>query len=282
MVNQQLLEYIKSEQAKGISKEQIRQMLTSGGGWHPEDVEEAFSQLNIGTMDNAALNSIPQKYAGFWIRFVANVIDGWVVSLGVGIIGIIVGILLASVSMPSNVTSFIFTIVNSLLVWMYFILMTHFKGATLGKMAVGIRVKADNNERLPLGRIVLRETVGKIISTVILFVGYMMAGWTKKKQALHDKIAKSVVVYKNSNPKTNIAVIIVVVVFGFLGALAVIGILSSIFLVSLDVARSKGADAAIEANLEDAGAQAANYYDSNSNSYAGICTTPVGSGGVLE
>ena len=54
---------------------------------------------------------------------------------------------------------------------------------------------------------------------------------------------------------------------------AIIGILASVVLASLNTARSKGADAAIKGNLAGARAQAELFYDANSNSYAGVCTS---------
>jgi len=55
--------------------------------------------------------------------------------------------------------------------------------------------------------------------------------------------------------------------------IAIIGILSSVVLASLNTARNKGADAAIKSSLNNARAQAELFYDSNSNSYANVCTT---------
>ncbi|MEZ4200293.1 MAG: type II secretion system protein [Candidatus Paceibacterota bacterium] len=55
--------------------------------------------------------------------------------------------------------------------------------------------------------------------------------------------------------------------------IAIIGILASVVLASLNSARSKGQDAAIRSNLNNARAQAEIYYDDNSNSYASVCTT---------
>ena len=55
--------------------------------------------------------------------------------------------------------------------------------------------------------------------------------------------------------------------------IAIIGILSAIVLASLDTARSKGQDAAARADLDNARAQAENFYDSNNMSYSGVCTT---------
>jgi|CXWL01.1.fsa_nt_gi prepilin-type N-terminal cleavage/methylation domain-containing protein len=54
--------------------------------------------------------------------------------------------------------------------------------------------------------------------------------------------------------------------------IAIIGILSSIVLASLNVARDKSADAAIESNISNMRAQAQIYYDNNTASYLGVCT----------
>ncbi len=58
--------------------------------------------------------------------------------------------------------------------------------------------------------------------------------------------------------------------------IAIIGILASVVLASLNTARSKGSDAAIKSNLNNARAAAELYYDSNGNSYASVCTAATG------
>ena len=58
--------------------------------------------------------------------------------------------------------------------------------------------------------------------------------------------------------------------------IAIIGILASVVLASLNSARSKGSDASIKANLNNARAQAELYYDDNSNSYSGVCAAADG------
>ncbi|MEL6804433.1 MAG: type II secretion system protein [Bacteroidota bacterium] len=68
--------------------------------------------------------------------------------------------------------------------------------------------------------------------------------------------------YKNSRGFTLIELLVVI---------AIIGILASVVLASLNSARSKGQDAAIRSNLNNARAQAEIFYDDNSNSYAGVC-----------
>jgi len=67
--------------------------------------------------------------------------------------------------------------------------------ATLGKLAMGIKVTDTNGGRLTFVKALLRA-IGKIISGMIIFIGYIMAAFTEKKQGLHDMIAGSLVVKK--------------------------------------------------------------------------------------
>lgn len=177
------------------------------------------------------------KYAGFWIRFAAYFIDYVIASI----------LASASSAIFYALGMDIFGGLAYFVIWFgYFIILTYKKNATWGKMAVGINVVSENKEKLTLGRVVLRETVGKIISSIILGIGYMMAGFTKNKQALHDKIAKTYVTYKNpkSESKTWIVILIAIPIL-----IAVIGILASIVLVSLSSAREKANYAAFKAEV---------------------------------
>jgi len=66
--------------------------------------------------------------------------------------------------------------------------------------------------------------------------------------------------------------------------IAIIGILSAIVLASLDTARNKGVDAATKADLDDARAQAENFYDSQTptNTYTGVCTNAGGIANMIN
>jgi uncharacterized RDD family membrane protein YckC len=66
-------------------------------------------------------------------------------------------------------------------------------GATPGKMLMGIKVlDADGN---PLGFVrAAARNVFKLLSAILLMIGYLMVFWTAKKQALHDMMAYCVVV----------------------------------------------------------------------------------------
>jgi uncharacterized RDD family membrane protein YckC len=64
--------------------------------------------------------------------------------------------------------------------------------ATPGKLAMVIRVSDEHGNRLPVLRAIVRTAL-KLVSAALLFVGFLMAGRTKKKQALHDIIARATV-----------------------------------------------------------------------------------------
>jgi uncharacterized RDD family membrane protein YckC len=66
------------------------------------------------------------------------------------------------------------------------------KQATLGKMAMGLKVTDMEGNRITLVKALIRY-FGKMLSGIILFIGYLMAAFTEKKQALHDIIAGTLV-----------------------------------------------------------------------------------------
>jgi len=155
------------------------------------------------------------NYAGFWKRFAAYLIDSVIIGIVMGIVMMIFGIGLfgslatvdpmememdedAANAMAAGVIGGMVTffILISAAQWLYFALMeSSAKQATLGKMALSIIVTDLNGNRLSFGRATGRY-FGKIISGAILMIGYIMAGFTEKKQALHDIIAGCLVVNK--------------------------------------------------------------------------------------
>jgi uncharacterized RDD family membrane protein YckC len=150
-------------------------------------------------------------YAGFWLRFVAIIIDGivlgfvgWIVflpfaaSMGLGMRGIFMG------HPPSRPEDFfplfgmIFRMaaIRTILNWLYFSLFESSSWqATLGKKALGLEVTDLAGRRISFGRATGRF-FAKYISGVILMIGFLMAGFTEKKQALHDILAGTLVIRK--------------------------------------------------------------------------------------
>lgn len=157
-------------------------------------------------------------YAGFWKRFAAYLIDAlilgvasWIIILPVlGLIGIGASSMeyteedmmtmddeaAAGLAAAMIGASMMLWIVIGAAGWLYFALMeSSSKQATLGKMALSIIVTDINGNRLTFGRATGRY-FGKILSGLILYIGFIMAAFTEKKQALHDMIAGCLVVNK--------------------------------------------------------------------------------------
>jgi uncharacterized RDD family membrane protein YckC len=149
-------------------------------------------------------------YAGFWLRFVAAIIDGLILyfvgmilflpfaaSMGMGMRGMMTG-------RPPNLEGLLpfihamirITLLRTVLHWLYYSLLESSAWqATLGKKALGLEVTDLDGNRISFGRATGRF-FAKIISSIILFIGYIMAGFTEKKQALHDILAGTLVIRK--------------------------------------------------------------------------------------
>ena len=65
--------------------------------------------------------------------------------------------------------------------------------ATLGKMAIGLKVTTAEGGKPSYPRSLTRNLL-KVVSVLTLMIGFMLAGWTRRKQALHDMMAKCLVV----------------------------------------------------------------------------------------
>jgi uncharacterized RDD family membrane protein YckC len=148
-------------------------------------------------------------YAGFWLRFVAFIIDA--------ILLVFVGSILtfpfgASIGTRDFLHGhrgfnpeegfallaalFWVIVIRVVLHWLYFAgLESSAWQGTLGKMALGLQVTDVAGQRISFGRASGRF-FGKWISGLILFVGFIMAGFTEKKQALHDMMAGCLVIRK--------------------------------------------------------------------------------------
>jgi uncharacterized RDD family membrane protein YckC len=134
-------------------------------------------------------NSIenPKRYASFWDRFLAMVIDfvllfliNWAVSV---VLGINIFQLSGDIIWFGNIVS--------LLYFIYF--ESSNKQATYGKQMMRIRVVGKNGGRINAGQAAVRNLM-KIVSTLLLFLGFIIAVFNDNKQALHDMVATTLVV----------------------------------------------------------------------------------------
>jgi uncharacterized RDD family membrane protein YckC len=126
------------------------------------------------------------NYGGFWIRFLAYIVDSAIVTIA--FIGVLLGLTLMGLELFAP--SFIYFLFGVL----YFALMqSSTRQATIGKALCGLKVTDAGGERISLPRALARE-VAKIISTLTLLIGYVIAAFTTRKQALHDFVASTTVV----------------------------------------------------------------------------------------
>ena len=133
-------------------------------------------------------------YAGFWIRVAAYLIDLIIAGAIASILTrLFFGNYFYAYYEPGSdpASSAVSLIVN----WIYFAYQeSSVKQATIGKLAVGIKVYSESGARLTFANATGRF-FAKILSAIILFIGFIMVAFDNKKQGLHDKLAKTVVVY---------------------------------------------------------------------------------------
>ena len=148
--------------------------------------------------------TVASPYAGFWRRFVAIIIDGLIVGIPLGIVFGVINVAADNTSTTpfaaarNSGLNGVESLIRLVVAWLYFALLESSSyQATVGKMALGIKVTDLNGNRISFGRATGRY-FAKIISTIICFVGYIMAAFTSRKQALHDMIAGTLVMQKGA------------------------------------------------------------------------------------
>lgn len=145
------------------------------------------------------------NYGGFWVRFVASIIDGIVIYIIHSISALVFfGTMFPMPQDPESMQLEYFfsgqymgySIFSLLLDVVYYAgMQSSSKQATIGKMAFDLKVVRTDGSRITFLRGVGRY-FSKIISAIILMIGYIMAAFDSRKQALHDKIADTMVIYE--------------------------------------------------------------------------------------
>ena len=146
------------------------------------------------------------EYAGFWVRLGANLIDGIILGFIAWIIGCIfitmghsdvvdavnpfgeigIGYSFVLLRLIGTSTSFLIKVVYFAGFWVW-------RGQTPGKMVMGIKVIRTDSSPLTWPYALLRY-LGYIVSTMILFIGFIWIAFDSRKQGIHDKIADTYVV----------------------------------------------------------------------------------------
>jgi uncharacterized RDD family membrane protein YckC/Tfp pilus assembly major pilin PilA len=123
-------------------------------------------------------------YAGFWLRFAANLIDSCLIFLAIVVL-----------ARDSKSILLLFSLAP---LFYYAIMECSAAQATVGKLAVGIKVTDLLGQRVSFARAFGRN-LGKVLSDFTLTFGYTMAGFTQRRQALHDKLAGTLVIRKRAD-----------------------------------------------------------------------------------
>jgi uncharacterized RDD family membrane protein YckC len=151
-------------------------------------------------------------YAGFWLRFVAYLLDGILMLVALCVVFIPLAIMTGAMAHfatlaslhgeepnPAAVMAFVsliatFVGISLLITWLYH---AYFESsdwqATPGKRVMSIYVTDMNLQRLTFLHATGRFFAKLITNLIPLWIGYIMAGFTEKKQALHDMIAGTLV-----------------------------------------------------------------------------------------
>ena len=138
------------------------------------------------------------EYAGLWRRFMAFAIDLMVAGLVVFALAMILPIVLGPrIGVPGGgVIVASFAIVWLIVTWFYWALMeSSSRQSTVGKVLMGMVVTDIDGKRVSFRRATGRH-FGKLPSALVILAGFIMIGFTAKKQGLHDLITGSLVVMK--------------------------------------------------------------------------------------
>ena len=159
-----------------------------------EDSGQAIENTAANAEDNARI-----EYAGFWIRFLASVLDTIILLMvAVPLLLVFYG---PEVLFMSESPGLAYDLINYLLPLVAILLFWQYRSATPGKIMMGIYiVDADTLQHPSFGRLLLRY-LGYYVSMLPLFLGFIWVAFDRRKQGFHDKIANTVVVKMASSPR---------------------------------------------------------------------------------
>ncbi|HVH70333.1 MAG TPA: RDD family protein [Candidatus Dormibacteraeota bacterium] len=179
---------------------------------------QAFSAARTArpSMSSPAVAAVPRvEYGGFWLRFLAYLIDSAVMGIGVFLVAIPLifltglGAFLSEIRPGEELSDagfwlimgviFLFATVSLAVTWLYHALMESSEWqATVGKKALGLVVTDLAGCRVSFWLATGRHFAKIVTNMVPLFIGYILAGFTKKKQALHDMIAGCLILRRSN------------------------------------------------------------------------------------
>lgn len=151
------------------------------------------------------MKNLEKRYAGFWIRVLANLLDGFVLIVPL----MLVDFFAYQIAGPENMSYWEYQtsitpiwsgydllgiVFNTIICVLYYGILTSKYYGTLGKLIVGIRVVGEDGNGISLSKSIGRYFA--YIPSNFLMIGHIMVGFSSKKQGLHDKICETYVVHK--------------------------------------------------------------------------------------
>lgn len=135
---------------------------------HPQAVPPVYPQHEHATV----------RYAGFWIRFVSEIVDSLVLVI------------------PGFVANLFLPVLGGTALWIIYksLCLANWNGQTVGKKVCNIKVVDESLGPLTPAQ-AFGRTCGEILSGMILLIGYIMAAFDERKQSLHDKMAGTLHIY---------------------------------------------------------------------------------------
>ena len=157
---------------------------------------EAVRRAQAVRADLNSVSSIPDRveYAGFWLRVWAGAVDVCLEAVGALVLTLAIDFALRRSGHMLGISPFVskvatgmaFIVILAVGSWLYcaFSESSSWR-ATVGKRLLGIQVVTSEGDRISFGQATVRHLM-KFLSLFCLTIGFMMSGWTKRRQALHD------------------------------------------------------------------------------------------------
>jgi uncharacterized RDD family membrane protein YckC len=185
---------------------EVRYCVECGQAWPPEELARFGDQLVCSNCKLAYAQKLREGvpsagtfiYAGFWIRFLAVLIDGVILFVAGMVVQMPFARMLTSRRLGQALTALGLVYLIDMAIGATYegVFVSRF-GATPGKMALDLKVVRPDGTPLSLGRAVGRY-FAKMVSAITLLIGYIMAGFDSQKRALHDMLCDTRVIKASS------------------------------------------------------------------------------------
>ena len=176
------------------TKLQAQREENSQGAKDADTLNDNLSELRRKAADSTPLS---QSKAGFWIRLVATMLDSFLLAALQFVLTLLISLIIDLLGIAAEgdpAVNMVLWLFGASLSIGYAVFFIGYCGQTPGKMALRIKVIRTDGSPVSYGRAVLREVLGKFVSSILLGIGYLMVAFDSQKQGLHDKIADTYVI----------------------------------------------------------------------------------------